>query len=217
MLFTTVDNAQGFCESDVIHAGSANYNIKYKMTYKIPGDATFSDFSTTGGNFFWSGDSIVLNSVPVDVKLSVIDISPKPLETILNAKIGDTYMVKSQDGMSFDATISDSKDQMIALTLQDEQGNKVEKDISIHLDQSAIIGILQATPVAGTDPLTVTLDASPTKLNDASDEIIYFTWDFGDGQSAQNVSQGQISHIYRFDPVKQSGTYNPTVTVSTKK
>lgn len=44
-------------------------------------------------------------------------------------------------------------------------------------------------PDKGTEPLTVTLDASTTKLNDATDEIVYFMWDFGDGESTKNISQ----------------------------
>jgi hypothetical protein len=30
------------------------------------------------------------------------------------------------------------------------------------------------------DPFTVQLDASTTTVNDPGDEIVYFTWEFGD-------------------------------------
>jgi PKD repeat protein len=40
---------------------------------------------------------------------------------------------------------------------------------------------LIANPSVGDEPLEVVLDASFTELNDPNDEIIYFTWDFGDG------------------------------------
>jgi hypothetical protein len=35
--------------------------------------------------------------------------------------------------------------------------------------------------------LTVIIDASKTEVNVEGDEIIYFTWDFGDGEVRRNV------------------------------
>lgn len=77
--------------------------------------------------------------------------------------------------------------------------------------------MLKADIYNGTEPLTVSLDASTTKLNNENDEIIFFTWEFGDGKSAKNVSQGKISHVYTFDQAAQQGQYVPQVTVTTKQ
>ena len=77
--------------------------------------------------------------------------------------------------------------------------------------------MLKADIYVGTDPVTVSLDASTTKLNSENDEIIYFTWEFGDGKIAKNVSQGKISHVYTFDQKAQSGKYVPRVTITTRK
>jgi hypothetical protein len=41
----------------------------------------------------------------------------------------------------------------------------------------------------GEDPFKVTLDASVSSLYDEEDEIVYFTWDFGDGETRENISQ----------------------------
>jgi len=48
---------------------------------------------------------------------------------------------------------------------------------------------MKSSEKVGFDPLTVTLDASISQLNDADDEVVYFTWDFGDGTIVRNVSQ----------------------------
>ncbi|MBP6256172.1 PKD domain-containing protein [Patescibacteria group bacterium] len=37
--------------------------------------------------------------------------------------------------------------------------------------------------------MEVTLDASVSPLYDEKDEIVYFSWDFGDGETKQNISQ----------------------------
>jgi PKD repeat protein len=47
---------------------------------------------------------------------------------------------------------------------------------------------LKASKTVGFDPLIVEFDASVTKLNDPSDEVVYFTWDFGDGEIRKNTS-----------------------------
>ena len=72
-------------------------------------------------------------------------------------------------------------------------------------------------PDKGTEPLTVTLDASTTKLNDPTDEIVYFMWDFGDGETTRNISQGRVTHIYKYNAQGGEVQYRPKVTVTTKK
>ncbi|USN54346.1 MAG: PKD domain-containing protein [Candidatus Peribacteria bacterium] len=80
-----------------------------------------------------------------------------------------------------------------------------------------MVAALKVDPVVGEDPLTVTLDASISSLYDEEDEIVYFNWDFDDGQTMQNVSQGKVDHIYRYDVAKERGDFYPTVTVKTRK
>jgi PKD repeat protein len=63
----------------------------------------------------------------------------------------------------------------------------------------------------------VTLDVSQTTLTDKDDEIVSFTWDFGDGEIKKNINQGKVVYTYRFDTVKESGEYTPKVTIKTKK
>ena len=162
------------------------------------------------------GDNVVIDSLPIDVQVRITDISPKPVASTVTMKIGNTYMIKRSPTV-FETTISDKEDHTIVMTVEDEQGTKSEKEISVKLNQAVIQGILKADVYAGTEPLTVNLDASTTKLNDENDEIIYFTWDFGDGEVAKNVSQGKLSHIYNFNQKTQAGQYTPKVTVVTKK
>lgn len=69
---------------------------------------------------------------------------------------------------------------------------------------------------SGFSPFTVTLDASATKLNDAQDEIAYFSWDFGDGQVKKNLSSSVIKHTYVYNSETNSGVYLPSVSVFTK-
>ena len=85
------------------------------------------------------------------------------------------------------------------------------------LERKNLVGQLKATKTVGFDPLIVEFDASITKLNDPNDEVVYFTRDFGDGEVRKNTSVGKITHTYKFDTVKESGEFQPSVTVKTKK
>ena len=60
-------------------------------------------------------------------------------------------------------------------------------------------------------------DASITKLNDPTDEVVYFTREFGDGEVRKNTSVGKITHTYKFDSVTENGEFQPRVTLKTRK
>ncbi|MBP6911237.1 PKD domain-containing protein [Patescibacteria group bacterium] len=185
------------------------------MAYKKPGQGSFTNFPATGA-ISQTDDQIIIDSLPIDLQVSLTDIVPKPTRATVKIKIDDKYMSEKSPTV-FRTTVSDKKDHIITIIVEDEQGTTVERRLTVTLNQSIIQGVLKADVYNGTEPLTVNLDASTTKLNDETDEIIYFTWEFGDGEMAKNVSQGRISHIYTFDQKLQSGQYVPRVTVTTKK
>jgi hypothetical protein len=97
------------------------------------------------------------------------------------------------------------------------QGNVSEQVYTVNVQRKSVKALIEASPAVGEDPLEVTLDASISPLYDETDEIVYFTWDFGDGETKNNISQGKITHTYRFDQKNDSGQYTPIVTVKTKK
>lgn len=96
-------------------------------------------------------------------------------------------------------------------------GKSTEKIVTIQVDQPEIQGELLVSPdTVGTTPFEVVLDASSIQLEDPDDEIIYFTWVFGDGEDLVNASQGKISHTYYYDKENENGSYSPSVTIQTK-
>jgi hypothetical protein len=54
-------------------------------------------------------------------------------------------------------------------------------------------------------------------LYDEDDEIVFFDWNFGDGEIKRKVSQGKVTHTYSFDAENDKGEFYPTVTVYTRK
>jgi PKD repeat protein len=67
------------------------------------------------------------------------------------------------------------------------------------------------------EPLTVILDASKTEINVPWDEIVYFTWDFGDGETKTNQQNWVVAHTYNYDYIKENWIFQPKVTVKTLK
>ncbi len=80
-----------------------------------------------------------------------------------------------------------------------------------------ISGKLKIFPNSWFSPLKVILDASEIKLEDTDDEVIYYTWDFGDWQKFENVSQWKVPHEYKFDYENNNWIFYPRVKITTKK
>jgi hypothetical protein len=66
------------------------------------------------------------------------------------------------------------------------------------------------------EPLTVIIDASKTEVNVEWDEIIYFTWDFGDGEIKRNQQNWVVAHTYNYDYAKENWIFQPIVTIKTR-
>lgn len=152
------------------------------------------------------------------MQLQVNGISPASSTAQTRLFLDDTAILSS-DGRTFEVRIDSRDTSTLRLVVEDEQRDaRTEKEFSVQLNETAVVGKLLVRPdTSGTEPFTVEFDASTTTVNDPEDEIIYFTWDFGDGEIKQNVSQGVISHTYIYDYENENGIYEPKVTLTTKK
>lgn len=131
----------------------------------------------------------------------------------------DGNAILSTDGALFEVTLQDSKDHEIIIEVQDPvRGTTTQEIIPITIKRDDIVGKLLVSPdTVGIDPFTVKFDASTTKVNDTTDEIVYFTRDFGDGVIKKNLSESIVSHTYKYDTAKENGEYKPVLTLQTKK
>jgi hypothetical protein len=209
--FTTDDNKQWVCETDNLAINNSSYAIKSTISVKYPNDTAYKDLAVTG-----SDNQITINTIPAQIQFKIDEITP-PISkpdikvmydgTRVNPSSQQTYMIK----------VESKKDHIITLVVTDDQGKSSTQKYKIVSDVSPIVGVVKTSAKVWFDPLTVTLDASISQLNDPNDEVVYFTWDFGDGEIVKNVSQWSIKHVYRFAEGKESGAYRPRVTVTTQK
>ncbi len=216
--FLTENEKQWQCESDDIQVGVSNFQVNYDTYFKSPNSPQFKKVTNTGIISLVNGE-LILTEIPSVLKLQVNQIIPNP-SSVTKKILLDGKSILSTDGNTFEFTIGDSQEHEAILTIEDiPSGAKTAIVIPIKINRQDIIGKLILKPDSvWTDPFLVTFDVSTSILNDTNDEIVSFTWDFGDGSPVQkNFSESIIKHTYRYDTSNENGTYHPVVTIKTKK
>ena len=179
--FLTEDDKQGQCESDDVQVGVSDFQINYDSYFKSPQSPQFQKVAGQGVVSLISGE-LILTEIPTIIKLQVNQISPNT-PTATKKVLIDGKQIISTDGKTFEFTIEDSNDHEAKLVVEDTpSGAKTEIIIPIKVNRADVIGKIIVTPdTVGTDPFTVKFDASTTVVNDVNDEVVSFSWDFGDG------------------------------------
>ena len=215
--FITDDGKQGECESDDIQVGATDFQIFYDLNYKSPGSPKFQKILASG-DVTANSWVISIKEIPTIIQLQINQIIPNTT-TATKKVLLDGKSVLSTDGKTFEVTIQDSKDHQITIAVEDPtRGTKTEESLTVQVNRSDLVWKLLVKPdTVGIDPFTVKFDASTTQLNDPTDEIVYFTWDFWDGTIKKNLSEAIVSHTYRYDTVNDNGKYHPVLTIETKK
>jgi len=219
VVFLTDEGKQGECESEDIQVGTADFDVLYNLNYKSPWSPEFKN----AGSETWItfvDDVFTIKEIPTIVQVQIQSISPTS-STAAKKVLFDGKPVLSSDGKTFEMKIDSSIDHKVSIVIDDAvRWATTEKIVVIKTKKDDIVGKLIVKPdTIGIDPFTVIFDASTTVINDSTDEIVYFTWNFGDGTGniKKNVSQSVMTHTYRYDTINENGEYMPIVTIKTKK
>lgn len=213
--FTTTEDKRWACEWDVLDIWASYYNILTDISYVVPWWESYNRF-VNSGTYSLSWNNITIWDTPTTIKVSITDILP----SIANPQIklfvdGDLKNPVKTNEYVF--SIQEEWTHEILIQVDDNRWRTSSKTYNIDVQKQALIGILKASTYIWFDPMTVEFDASVSKLNDPDDEVVYFTWDFGDGEVRNNTSVWKIIHTYRFDNDTENWEYRPKVTIRTKK
>jgi hypothetical protein len=159
-------------------------------------------------------NKISVNLLPALLEFTVTDVQPDP-----NAKVQLKYdgkQIFEDRSKVFEVPITNLWNKKLTFIVTTEQGNVTEQEYEVIVSRQPVKAMIEVTNQVWDDPLEVTLDASVSPLYDEKDEIVYFSWDFGDGETKQNISQWKITHTYRFNQETEQGEFFPSVTVKTK-
>lgn len=216
LVYNTLDKKKGFCESDVINASSETYTVKTSLQWKWTTDSTFNAFVASWAAMKMQGTEITASQTPFDLQLRLDSITPQlPKWASVNVEL-DGKKVDAEKANIYVVRVYGAKTQVLKLFIDDKKGNTVERSWTIAFNQDTLIGALKADKVTGLDPLTVGFDASAITATKEWDEVIYYSWDFGDGDTKKNVTQSKINHTYIFNTTTEVWTYSPSVTIQTK-
>ncbi len=216
-LFVTEDNTQGTILSDpiVVEDISANFDIKISKKFINQEDFEHAEVVSSGEHV-----SVTITEIPSILKVTLNKSAMERKWYIVSAKhntqpvifLDDTFKVKIDDDM---------KKNVIFLTARHKSTNtSINQKIIVHVKREGIIGKLSISPdTVGTSPFVVRFDASTSQVHDPDDEIIYFTWDFGDGKRniKRNTSDAIVEHTYHYNEKKNNGEFHPQLRVKTKK
>jgi PKD domain len=217
LVYNTLEKKKGFCESEVINASSEVYNTKVSLQWKATKDSTYIPFAASGATSILQGNKITATQTPFDIQLRLDSITPKlPQWATVSVQLNKQNM-KAENANLYSARVYWPKQQDLELFIDDKKWNTVQKNWTIVFNQETLVGELKADKVTGNDPLTIWFDASTITATKEWDEVIYYSWDFGDGDVKKNVTQSKLSHTYIFNTTKEVGTYTASVTIQTKK
>lgn len=215
MNFITDEWKKWNCEWEIKLTDQASYTLDYEVLLSTPRKTTFSKLDTKK---IQETKIISLAEVPSKIKLKLTSITPKTYNTTVQMLFDGRPIVETTPNEYF-FDVRDSKEHTITIKIEDKvRGLFYEEILTTEIWLDDIVGDLKVIGEnSGFSPFIVTLDASATKLNDPNDEIAFFSRDFGDGTTQNNLSNAIIKHTYHFNLEKNKGTFTPQVTVTTKK
>ena len=162
--------------------------------------------------------------VPKMYELQIKSVTPYSNTTKKSVFLNDKPLLNENDTYLFE--IPDEWTYYLTIVTSDEARWMDEETIEIKFvaDKPDIVGNMTVTladtrePVSEWfEPLTVILDASKTEINVPWDEIVYFTWDFWDGEVKTNQQNWVVAHTYNYDYNRENWIFQPKVTVKTLK
>ena len=234
--YVTVDSKQWQCESDLIQLEKEEFNVQYSLQEKDSDSWKFNDICNSQSSDKNNCTEINLESVPQTYQLKIQSISPSTNDLSKAVYFEEaTEWSKNthalmEDKNTYEFTVPDEWIYELRIIVSDKSSwiSDTTKVIKFTAKKADIVGNLsimssendtkERKPISEWfSPLTVILDASKTEINIPWDEIVYFTWDFWDGEVKKNQQNWVVVHTYNYDYSKENGIFTPKVTVTTLK
>ena len=222
--YLTVDGKQWQCDSDLIQLKKETFDVQYVIMSQDKTTSKFNEMcSSNGTDYSWCSD-IFIDNPPQKFQLQIKSITPSSNTLKKVVYLDDKPLLNENDVYSFD--ILDEWIYFLRIVTSDVSRWMDEEtiDVKITVEKPEILWNLTITsnetkmPVSEWfEPLTVILDASKTEVNVPDDEIVFFTWDFGDWEVKEHLQNGVVAHTYNYDYANENWIFQPKVTIRTLK
>lgn len=221
--FITIDDKQWKCESDLIQLKKESFNVQYTLLLKDQTTWKYKEMCSSQSSANNNCTQISLETIPQNFQLQLTSITPSYTTTKKVVYLDDKPLFNEDDVYNFDLLEEWTFTLKIVISDSAKWIDEEIKTIKFTVKKPDIIGKLTITspdtqkPIdEWFEPLTVILDASKTEINIPWDEIVYFTWDFGDGEIKKNQQNGVVAHTYNYNYDKETWIFTPKVTITTK-
>lgn len=213
--YITTDNKKWSCSKEETLKWSSTFAVTYDFSEAKSKALSYEKMNTVS---IMKNKVIPLSEVPIKLKLGISKVEPKTQNTKINVFFDDLPKVaNAANEYLFD--INDNYDHTIKIQISDKvRWLEYEEELKtkIVLDDIQPILLIKWESV-WYEPFLVTLDASSSKLNDSSDTIAYFSWDFWDWETQEKSSYWVVNHQYHFNYRNNNWIFTPKVTVFTQK
>ena len=238
MDYVTVDGKQWRCESDLIQLEKETFNVQYTLLKKDSDTWRFKELCDSKKSDYSNCTKIDLEVIPQTYQLQIKSVTPATINTQKAVYFEDVSEFSSdnvenehslmEDNDTYEFTVPNEWEYELRIVTVDRTSgmDDATKIIKFIAKKPEIIWNLTITSDDRNpsdrvevsewfEPLTVILDASKTEINIPWDEVIYFTWDFGDGEIKKNQQNGIVVHTYNYDYKRETWIYSPKVTITT--
>ncbi len=215
MIYITKDGQKWSCKPIEITQWYAGNQAEFVVYHKHNQDDPYAEVDTSTTQAIRDGEKITTELIPSTFQIQVERTVPDAnadVEVFFNGReIFPTNRV-------YEFTVNQEWLFDLEFVVTNDKGKSSTQTYPVLTSRNSVEALIKVNgePV-GEDPFEVELDASVSPLYDEDDEIVFFTRDFGDGEILQKVSQGKISHTYKFDAENTRGEFYPSVTVFTRK
>lgn len=225
--YVTIDWKQWRCESEPIQMEKERFDVQYAILLLNSESWKFKELCNSKSTTNKRCSEILLDTVPQTYQLQIKSVSPYSNTLKKVVTLNDNSLLNENDTYTFDIPSEGTYELKIATSDVGRWMDEEEIIINFTAKKPDIVWLVTITssekdetqrkPVTEWfEPLTVILDASKTEVNIDWDEIIYFTWDFGDGEIKRNIQNWVVAHTYKYDYNKENWIFQPRVTIKTR-
>ena len=225
--YVTVDGKQWRCESDVIQMRKEAFDVQYAILELNNDTWKFKELCNSKSTTYGWCRHITLDTVPQSYQIQIKSVTPNSNTLKKVVTLDDKPLLNENDTYTFD--IPNEWVYNLKIEVSDD-GRLIDKkiiDIKFTAKKQDIVWKVVITtddrnpndrvPVSEWfEPLSVIIDASKTEVNVEWDEIIYFTWDFGDGEVKRNQQNWVVAHTYNYDYARENWIFQPIVSIRTR-
>lgn len=225
--FVTTDRQQSYCATN-IQLKPVTFNIEYSLSQQNASTLQYEELCSSTSSSYSKCTQFSFDSLPQHFQLEIKSITPSSNTIDKTVYFNNQIILKDNsndmniDTYSFDIYEEWTFNLKVLVSDKDNWIEEEQRNITFTVKKPDIIWHMTLTSKETWqeikewfEPLTVILDASKTEINIPGDEIVYFTWDFWDGEVKRNQQNWVIQHTYNFDYTQEKWIFSPKVTITT--